>query len=92
MERGILKPVLKRSPNCCTYAQFCSVQCAGYRHRPNDSILSIDGLWALGFGAGNAISGPYNTLFFTAGPNDEGDGLFGTLVPIPAELAEGDEP
>jgi len=59
---------------------------------PNDSVLSIDGLWALNFGAGNANSGPYNTLFFTAGPNDEHDGLFGTLVPIPTELAEADEP
>jgi len=46
----------------------------------------------VGFGAGNANSGPYNTLFFTAGPNDEDDGLFGTLVPILDELTEGDEP
>jgi uncharacterized protein (TIGR03118 family) len=62
------------------------------RQADGDSILSIHGLWALGFGAGNTNSGPYNTLFFTAGPNDENDGLFGTLVPIPAELAEVDEP
>jgi uncharacterized protein (TIGR03118 family) len=59
---------------------------------PNDSVLSIPGLWALGFGAGNTNSGPYNTLFFTAGPNDENDGRFGTLVPIATELAEDDEP
>ena len=59
---------------------------------PDFSTLAIDGLWALGFGAGNANSGPYNTLFFTAGPNDEGDGLFGTLVAFPAELTEADEP
>src|SRR5262249_45277277 len=26
---------------------------------PNEKILSIDGLWALGFGAGNGNSGPY---------------------------------
>ncbi len=58
----------------------------------NDVTLSIEGLWAIGFGASNANSGPYNTLFFTAGPNDEHDGLFGTLVPIPTELAEADEP
>ena len=64
----------------------------GLMKRPNDSTLSIDGLWALGFGAGNANSDPYNTLFFTAGPNDEDDGLFGTLVPILDELTEGDEP
>ena len=31
-------------------------------------------------------SGPYNSLFFTAGPNGEANGLFGTLTPIQAEL------
>ena len=60
--------------------------------RPDDSILSIDGLWALRFGGGNPNSGPNNTLFFTAGPTDENDGLFGTLVPIMPELLEVDEP
>jgi uncharacterized protein (TIGR03118 family) len=64
----------------------------GLMKRLDESTLSIDGLWALGFGAGNANSGPYNTLFFTAGPNDEKDGLFGTLVPKPSELTEVDEP
>ena len=42
--------------------------------------LSIDGLWALEFGNG-ATAGPTGTLFFTAGPNDENDGLFGTITP-----------
>ena len=64
----------------------------GLMKAPNDTLLSIDGLWALGFGAGNTNSGPYNTLYFTAGPNGERDGLFGTLVPLPAELTEADEP
>jgi uncharacterized protein (TIGR03118 family) len=64
----------------------------GLMKKPDNSTLSIDGLWALGFGAGNVNSGPYNTLYFTAGPNDENDGTFGNLVPIPSELAEVDEP
>jgi hypothetical protein len=64
----------------------------GLMRKPDDSILTIEGLWTLGFGAGNAYSGPYNTLFFTAGPNDEGDGTFGTLVPVAAKLNEVDEP
>ena len=42
--------------------------------------LAIDGLWALEFGHGNAANGPLDTLFFTAGPNDEEDGLFGTIT------------
>jgi uncharacterized protein (TIGR03118 family) len=41
--------------------------------------LAIDGLWALRFGNG-AAAGPAGTLFFTAGPNDENDGLFGSIT------------
>jgi uncharacterized protein (TIGR03118 family) len=57
---------------------------------PDGSTLNIDGLWALGFGNGGA-SGPGNTLFFTAGPDNETNGLFGTLTPIASELNEDDE-
>src|SRR5438034_2235363 len=64
----------------------------GLMRNPDDSVLSIEGLWAIEFGAGNANSGPHNTLFFTAGPNGENDGLFGNLVPIATELSEFDEP
>ncbi|TLZ89665.1 MAG: TIGR03118 family protein [Methanobacteriota archaeon] len=42
--------------------------------------LAIDGLWALQFGHGTVNNGPVGTLFFTAGPNDEADGLFGTIT------------
>jgi uncharacterized protein (TIGR03118 family) len=57
---------------------------------PNGSTLNIDGLWALGFGNGGN-SGPGNTLFFTAGPDSETNGLFGTLTPVATELGEDDE-
>jgi uncharacterized protein (TIGR03118 family) len=40
--------------------------------------IAIDGLWALEFGNG-ANAGPTNTLFFTAGPDDETHGLFGRI-------------
>jgi uncharacterized protein (TIGR03118 family) len=41
--------------------------------------LTIDGLWALRFGnGGNA--GPTGTLFFTAGPDEESHGLFGSIT------------
>ncbi len=46
----------------------------------NDVPVAIDGLWAIQFGHGAANNGPTNTLFFTAGPNDEADGLFGTIT------------
>jgi uncharacterized protein (TIGR03118 family) len=41
--------------------------------------IVIDGLWALTPGGG-AKSSP-DALFFTAGPNGETDGLFGTITP-----------
>jgi hypothetical protein len=46
----------------------------GLMKNPGGSTLSIEGLWAIGFGAGNTNSGPYNTLYFTAGPNDDDGG------------------
>jgi uncharacterized protein (TIGR03118 family) len=57
---------------------------------PDDSILVIDGLWALWFG-NSGLGGPYNSLFFTAGIQDEEHGLFGTLTTVPSEQ-HGDEP
>lgn len=42
--------------------------------------ISIDGLWALQFGHGSTNNGPTSTLFFTAGPNGESDGLFGSIT------------
>jgi len=40
--------------------------------------ISIDGLWALEFGNGDQ-AGPKNSLYFTAGPNEESHGLFGNI-------------
>jgi len=42
--------------------------------------LHIDGLWGLAFGNG-LLNQPTNTLFFTAGPEDEQHGLYGKLTP-----------
>jgi len=41
----------------------------------------IDGLWALTFGNGGN-GGVTDTLYFTAGPNGESHGLFGSLTPV----------
>jgi uncharacterized protein (TIGR03118 family) len=58
---------------------------------PDGTTFNSPGLWALQFGAGNANSGPATTLFFTAGPGGEVNGLFATLTPVAAELGEADE-
>ncbi len=41
--------------------------------------IVIDGLWTLTLGGGRNSSS--DTLYFTAGPNGETDGLFGTITP-----------
>ena len=43
--------------------------------------ILIDGLWGLRVGNGGA-GGKINTIYFTAGPNGERDGLFGSLTPV----------
>jgi uncharacterized protein (TIGR03118 family) len=52
---------------------------AGQLRSSTGSALAIDGLWALEFGHGAPNNGPTDTLFFTAGPNDEENGLFGSI-------------
>src|SRR6202035_4409872 len=41
--------------------------------------IAIDGLWTLTLGGGAKSSS--DTLYFTAGPNGQTDGLFGTITP-----------
>jgi len=49
---------------------------------PNGQAIVIDGLWTLTVGNGGN-GGLSNTVYFTAGPNEESDGLFGSLNPQP---------
>jgi len=64
-------------------------QFIGFVRNPDNSVLAIDGLWGLAFGNG-ANAGSATTLYFSAGLNDEADGLFGTLTPV-ANEQDGDE-
>ncbi len=47
---------------------------------PDSKPIIIDGLWTLTLGGGRNSSS--DTLYFTAGPNGETDGLFGTITPV----------
>jgi uncharacterized protein (TIGR03118 family) len=60
----------------------------GFLRNPDNSLTFIDGLWSLTFG-NDGSAGPANTLFFTAGINNEFDGLFGTITPV--DGLDGDE-
>jgi uncharacterized protein (TIGR03118 family) len=46
-----------------------------------DQPVAIPGLWGLQFGNGESL-GDANALYFAAGPEDEVDGLFGSLRPV----------
>lgn len=50
----------------------------GYVNDNTNLPVHNDGLWALSFGNGGS-AGSTDTLFFTAGLNDEADGLFGKI-------------
>ena len=58
-----------------------SFELVGQLRTSSHKVLAIDGLWALQFGKGAVTNnGPTNTLFFTAGPDGEQHGLFGTIT------------
>jgi uncharacterized protein (TIGR03118 family) len=71
---------------------FGDGQINAYKEKPNGRFvhrgtlhknhrkLSIDGLWALEFGNAG-LNGDPQTLFFTAGIDEEAHGLFGTITP-----------
>jgi uncharacterized protein (TIGR03118 family) len=53
---------------------------AGELRGADNRSLTIDGLWALQVSQGGN-NGTAGQLFFTAGPDDESHGLFGTIAP-----------
>jgi uncharacterized protein (TIGR03118 family) len=52
--------------------------------------LQIDGLWALVFGNG-FLGQPTDTLFFSSGPHDENDGLYGRIEPMSPTAGDMDD-
>jgi hypothetical protein len=55
-----------------------SSQFVGTVKMPNGAAFVQAGLWGIAFGNG-LDNQPVNTLFFTAGPYDEGDGVHGRI-------------
>ncbi len=45
----------------------------------NGKAIEVDGIWALEFGHDTVTNGAHNQLFFTAGPNNYANGLFGVI-------------
>lgn len=53
-----------------------------YLRDPHGKRIAIPGIWGLQFGNGASL-GEANDLYFSAGPEDETDGLFGKLEAAP---------
>jgi uncharacterized protein (TIGR03118 family) len=51
----------------------------GQLRHGDQTLVTVDGLWAIAFGNG-AAGGPTTTLYFAAGPSDEKHGLFGSIT------------
>ena len=43
------------------------------------NAIVIDGLWGIAFGTGSFLAGPTKVLYFTAGPEHETHGMFGSI-------------
>jgi uncharacterized protein (TIGR03118 family) len=62
----------------------------GELRTPKGTAVQIPGLWGITFGT-EAAADP-NRLYFTAGPRDENDGLFGSLSVVNSEETLSDSP
>jgi uncharacterized protein (TIGR03118 family) len=68
---------------------------AGLMEDENGKPMSINGIWSMSFANGSESASfdpdeaPKAELYFTAGPKQATEGLFGYLIPIDAELVEG---
>lgn len=60
----------------------------GQLTRPDHTTLEIEGLWALQFPPFTSTIDP-NRLYFTAGPDEEQDGLFGYIMPSMSDSKSG---
>ncbi len=85
---AIAPPTFGRYANCLLAANFgdgtisaFNVETGdfeGYIRDPDSKIISIDGIWGIAFGNGHSL-GQADALYFTAGPNNEQDGIFGRI-------------
>jgi uncharacterized protein (TIGR03118 family) len=51
----------------------------GQLRKGDQTLITIDGLWAIAFGNGSA-AGPATSLYFAAGPGGEAHGRFGSIT------------
>lgn len=52
----------------------------GFLKDASGKAIEIDGIWAIQFGHDGGPNGAHNQLFFTAGPDNYGHGIFGMIA------------
>jgi uncharacterized protein (TIGR03118 family) len=63
----------------------------GKLRNQENKVISIFNIQGIAFGAGNPNSGASNELFFNAAPDGIASGLFGSIVPVTADLTQGND-
>src|SRR3954469_5514483 len=66
----------------CTVRDLATREFKGQLRTVRGEPIEIDGLWGILFGNGVAAQ-PANTLFFSAGPDDEAHRLYGRIDAVP---------
>ena len=51
----------------------------GYLKDASGKAIEIDGIWAIEFGQDGGANGAHNQLFYTGGPNNYANGVFGVI-------------
>jgi uncharacterized protein (TIGR03118 family) len=74
--------LVSNNTNTGTIYAFNSItgQLVGSVLDTNNKTIHINQLWGIEFGGGAANNGATNTLFFTAGPDNNAAGTFGTIT------------
>jgi uncharacterized protein (TIGR03118 family) len=62
-----------------------------FKKAKTGKVIKIDGLWGLAFG-NDGPAGSIKDLYFTAGPNEETDGLFGKISIASAPTTQATDP
>jgi uncharacterized protein (TIGR03118 family) len=61
----------------------------GFLRNDKHKAIEIDNIWAIQFGQDGGPNGAHNQLFFTGGPNNYADGIFG-MITFDGKTGDGD--
>src|SRR5579859_25622 len=81
--------VSNNAPNGRILAFETDGEFRGFLRDAKHKAIVIDNIWAMQFGQDGGPNGAHNQLFFTGGPNNYGDGIFG-MITFDGKTGDGD--